>query len=159
MQVLAEPGDQVLAEPFDLQSRPPVRVKRNLRLAIDLEALDRASAAHERTVRGLAAALSSIDVEARLPDRRGPRFDLGWRRGRRLFIAEVKSLTGADEAQQIRLGFGQVLDYTTQLRLGEHRVQPVVVLERRPRSGRWLDLARETGVILDYGPKFPGVTS
>jgi hypothetical protein len=72
VRVVAESGDLVLAEPFDRQSwtLPPVRSTR--RLAVDLEALDRATVAHERTVRHLAAALASVGVTPHLPARRGP---------------------------------------------------------------------------------------
>jgi hypothetical protein len=76
-----------------------------------------------------------------------------------LYVAEVKSLTGADEAQQIRLGFGQVLDYTTQLAQRRIRAQPVVVLEKRPRSNRWDSLGEATGVVLDFAPTFAVVAT
>ena len=87
-------------------------IRRATRLAIDLEALDRATAPHERTARLLAAATNG--ARPRLAARRGPQFDLRWYRGRRLYVAEVKSLNGTDETQQIRLGFGQVFDYRAQ---------------------------------------------
>jgi len=49
-------------------------------------------------------------------------------------MAEVKSLTGTDEAQQIRLGFGQVLDYRAQM--ARQGTTATAVLERRPRRDR-----------------------
>src|SRR5690606_37957510 len=56
--VVAAPGDRVLAEAFAPRSPPPRREKKSSpRLTIDLAALDRATAAHERTVRALAKAL------------------------------------------------------------------------------------------------------
>jgi hypothetical protein len=41
-----------------------------------------------------------------------PQYDLAWLAGDTLYVAEVKSLTAANEERQLRLGLGQVLRYT-----------------------------------------------
>ena len=154
VEVLPEAGDFVFGEPFDRHQAPLPHKRVSRELARDLEALDRATAAHELTVRRLATVLAQEGVESHVAARRGPQFDLAWRRSRRLYIAEVKSLTGTDEPQQVRLGFGQVLDYRAQLAKRGVASKAVVVLERRPQFDRWHDLANATGVVIDWGPSF-----
>lgn len=122
----------------------------------DLAALDAGTAAHERTVQALTAHLAARGVTACAPGPGAPKFDLGWPAGPGLAIAEVKSLTGAAQDQQIRLGLGQLLDYSYQLR--DHEVVlAVLVLERRPDSDRWIGVAESVGVTLTWGPDFPDV--
>lgn len=126
-------------------------------LAVDLSHLDAGTAAHEATAQGLRAHLALHGMEARGPARGAPLFDLGWVSNGVTHIAEVKSLTGASEDQQIRLGFGQLLDYCHQLRSVGSELQPVLVLQHRPASERWLGLAESEGIVLTWGPEFPGV--
>ncbi|WP_413769001.1 hypothetical protein [Rhodococcus pyridinivorans] len=134
--------------------RPTVR--RAKALTIDLGALDAGTAAHENVVRLLGEYLEDKGIDPQRPARRGPAFDIGWQRGNIYFVGEVKSLGGASEDQQIRLGLGQVLDYAHQLS-DRHKVQPVLILERQPLGARWETLARSLKVLLTYGPDFPGV--
>ncbi|MFD5374822.1 hypothetical protein ACFWJE_10450 [Streptomyces griseoincarnatus] len=119
--------------------------------------LDKATAAHEATVGALLAHLSDRGIEGRTHAPGAPAFDAGWHRGADVFIAEVKSLTGAREEQQIRLGIGQVLDYAHQLRTAhpDRRLHPVLVLEKRPMDPRWSSLARSAGIRLTWAPDFP----
>jgi hypothetical protein len=55
-------------------------------------------------------------VEPRDPPLEGPAYDLAWVVSDILTVCEVKSLTTANQASQIRLGLGQVLDYAFTLR-------------------------------------------
>jgi hypothetical protein len=72
-------------------------------------------------------------------------------------IAEVKSLLGARQDQQIRLGLGQLLDYGYRIPKGLGRVQPVLVLERRPTSNHWAGLCASHEVCLTWAPDFLGL--
>lgn len=153
--VLPRVGEGILGGP--LTTRAPV-THGKVDLQVDLEALDRGTAAHEGTV---AAFADAIVRAGHLPERAGrlaPAFDLGWATDNSVFVAEVKSLGSATEAQQIRLGLGQVLDYAQQIRddgLTLHSVKPVVVLERRPvSSDHWMSVATSAGVFLTWGPQF-----
>ena len=134
------------------------------RLHVDLTHLDRATAAHEEVIERLKAHLVISGVTVRSPGPGMPLFDAGWTDPldeSRLFIAEVKSLTGAVEAQQIRLGLGQVLDYSHSIRCGSAgqglTVVPALVLQREPAEERWASLALSLGVVLTWPPNFPGV--
>lgn len=75
-----------------------------------------------------------------------------------LFTAEVKSLTGARQEQQARLGIGQILDYAYALRerppADVSVVRPVLVLEREPDDRRWLNVADSLGILLTWAPSF-----
>lgn len=128
-------------------------------LTVDLSSLDEGTAAHESTVEALIRHLASRGVEAHSYARNSPRFDAGWAIGKDIFIAEVKSLTGTSQDQQIRLGIGQVLDYVHQLRLtvSDRSIRPVLVLEKVPADGRWISLAQEVGIQLTWAPAFCGI--
>ncbi|MEV0927830.1 hypothetical protein AB0I99_22335 [Streptomyces spongiicola] len=142
----------------------PLRVRRTGRrtvgdLTLDLSRLDEGTAVHEATVGALIRHLSRQGIDACGHAPGGPEFDAGWLRGEDVFIAEVKSLTGAREDQQIRLGVGQVLDYAHQLRTAYPRTvtHPVLVLERRPSAARWTTLADSIGLRLTWAPDFGGL--
>jgi len=121
---------------------------------VDWDQVDAATAAHEQTIRSLIAHLSRDGIEVQGPWRGAPRFDVGWIRGRGVYVAEVKSLRGVREDQQIRLGLGQLLDYGYRI---SRRVTPVLVLERQPVDDRWGGLCTAHGVQLTWAPDFPGV--
>ncbi|SEC01749.1 hypothetical protein SAMN05216483_0887 [Streptomyces sp. 2131.1] len=103
--------------------------------------------------------LAQRDITVHTFARNSPQFDAGWVIEDEIFIAEVKSLTGTSQDQQIRLGIGQVLDYVHQLqRPGSgHSIRPVLVLEKRPMDGRWASLAQAVGIRLAWGPRFEGI--
>jgi hypothetical protein len=151
IQLRAEVGDQILGGP--ITHRKP-RQHASPSLSLDLSALDRASQAHERTCRALCDALRTAGHEGRCAFGDGPRFDIGWEVGNKLFIAEIKSLASAREEQQIRLGLGQILDYAHQLLQHGKTVHPVLALERKPQHERWSGLARHHNVQLVWGPHF-----
>lgn len=64
-------------------------------------------------------------------------------------IVEVKSLSGADEAQQLRLGLGQVLDYRARLR----PQRAVLAVEHEPSDPHhWTHISRDVGIELVWPP-------
>lgn len=152
--VLPELGEGVLGGPLSTRQIP---VHEPSELTLNLEALDRGTAAHEATVAALSKTLEQRGLLPQRPGRHAPAFDLGWTEGGVVYIAEVKSLTGTDQTQQIRLGLGQVLDYAQQIRqsrLAVSPVQPVLVLEHEPSHPRWIETASSAGVELIWGPTF-----
>lgn len=130
-------------------------------LELDLSGLDDGTAAHQATLALLTAAL----VPTAPQTLSAPKVDAAWRsrvNSAVLVIAEVKSLTGARQAQQIRLGIGQLLDYTVALRavppVGVETICPVLVLEREPDSPeRWQAVAAAAGIELSWAPAFAGL--
>ena len=136
-----------------------VGVHESTGLEMDLAGLDRGTQAHQDTLARLIAYLAPTVVHGIS----APRVDAAWIQtgtGSLLHIAEVKSLTGAHEEQQIRLGIGQLLDYAHQIRSFGPRwteVMPVLVLDREPRDARWLGLTAALGILLSWAPDFDGV--
>lgn len=131
-----------------------------LGLEVDLGALDAGSEAHQQTLRALVVSLAPTVAQAIAE----PRVDAAWlsTRAGALCVAEVKSLTGTVQSQQIRLGIGQILDYSVVLRAhppeGVESVVPVLVLEREPdEPERWGAVCAAVGIALTWSPQFEGL--
>jgi hypothetical protein len=77
-----------------------------------------------------------------------PRPDICWASARGLVVVEVKSITEHNEAHQVRLGLGQVLDYAARLEGDGHEVIPVVATSREVARSRWQATCRQGGVRL-----------
>jgi hypothetical protein len=111
--------------------------------------VERGLRGHADTQNQLAQALreAGLSPRSRLPHE--PNFDLAWQVGDTVFVAEVKSITGDNEEEQLRLGLGQVLRYRQRLRnMGYERVVAVLVPERSPRDSTWKSLCQEVQVVL-----------
>jgi len=63
-------------------------------------------------------------------------------------VVEVKSLTNANEAGQIRPGLGQILDYRHLLERAGETVRAVLAVEKEPTNPRWTDLCARHGAEL-----------
>lgn len=134
-------------------------------LSIDLSGLERGTAAHEDLLQLLMDYLAPVEVHG--PHSSGPQFDAAWwgqGEPSTLYVVEAKSLTGAREAQQIRLGIGQLLDYCHSIgRLNcdedPPRIVPVLVLEREPADPRWAGLTEWLGIVLTHGPHFSALNA
>ena len=88
-----------------------------------------------------------------------PDFDLGWSHRSGWYVVEVKSLTDQNEARQLRLGLGQVLDYHDALSRRHPTVRAVIAVERRPRDPRWVSLCERHDVLLVWPETFDAVLS
>ncbi|MFL5910446.1 MAG: hypothetical protein ACJ768_07785 [Gaiellaceae bacterium] len=77
-------------------------------------------------------------------------FDLAWREADVLWVAEVKSLTTANEERQLRLGLGQVLRYRQMLAGDAREVRAMLYVERRPRDDAWIGVCESVGVVLRW---------
>ena len=119
--------------------------------AVDPALVERGVQGHAKTQNAVAEYLQSILIEPVSPRGNEPNFDVAWRVGDRVFVAEVKSLTVANEEKQLRLGLGQVLRYAQQLGDG---VVPVLVAERAPKDPTWEQLCARVGVILVWPDLF-----
>jgi hypothetical protein len=123
----------------------------------DPDAIDRGLRGHARTQNKLASFLGAAGIEARRPKPAEPDFDLAWTHRGWWYVAEIKSLTGTNEAKQLRLGLGQVLDYQDQLMTRHSRVRAVLVVESRPADERWLQLCERHEVTLVWPETFETV--
>lgn len=121
--------------------------------AVDPSIVERGLWGHAVTQNQLADALEAAGLHPRSPAPIEPSFDVAWTNGSTIWVAEVKSLTNANEEKQLRLGLGQVLRYAHVLtRLHRGRVTPVLVVERKPVTDDWPDLCATHNVLLLWPP-------
>jgi hypothetical protein len=120
---------------------------------VDPDRVDRGIKGHKRTQNALARWVRRNGMKPLRPAGIA-NYDLAWWDGAALYVAEVKSLTNANETQQVRLGLGQVLDYEQLLAAAGDEVRPVLALELEPKSDRWLSLCARVGVVLTWPSAF-----
>ncbi|HMJ75485.1 MAG TPA: hypothetical protein VK507_05905 [Iamia sp.] len=142
-----------LGERFSPEDEGTFARRRDVVPAADLDALDRASQSHARTVNGLATYLESLGAAVFKSAPGKVRFDLLWTLSGSLYVAEVKSVTELNEEQQLRLGLGQLLRYRHSLAESGNVARGVLVAERQPRDAGWLRLCHSLEVTLTW----PGV--
>jgi len=130
------------------------RGRRRQPFAVDPDKVDRATGAHAQVQNALATWVTGRGLEPLSWAGGLAEFDLGWLDGRVLYVAEVKSLTGANETGQLRLGLGQVLHYQALLHATVADVRAVLAVEREPTDLRWRDLCAEHGVSLVWPGTF-----
>ncbi|PRX52610.1 hypothetical protein B0I32_1317 [Nonomuraea fuscirosea] len=107
--------------------------------------------AHRRLQNLLASELRARGIEPLSPGPADPDFDLAWHPDANcLTVCEIKSLTRANEINQLRLGLGQVLDYVDQLGHRAERVLGVLWIEREPSDDRWIALCQRAGIRLAW---------
>lgn len=117
----------------------------------DPDLVGRNLSTHRRLQNDLAQEAENRGLTALSPSPSDPDFDVAWRDGEgRLTVSEVKSLTRANEARQLRAGLGQVLDYQDQLSDRATEVAAVLWVEREPSELRWVELCRRVGVTLAW---------
>ena len=125
-------------------------------VSVDPGKLERALRSHARTQNALAEYLQSTGHIPRSPIQNEPSYDLAWKSGDTVFVAEVKSLPPLQEESQLRIGLGQVLRYRhsiQQLRPND-RVVAVLVPEHEPSDDSWSRLCEELKVILVWPDAF-----
>ena len=121
--------------------------------SVDPALVERGVKGHARTQNLLAAYVDSCGAEPRSPAPDDPNFDLAWKWNGVLYVAEVKSLTAANEEKQLRLGLGQVIRY--QHILGSEReVRAVLAVERAPSDDSWQSLCTSHSVQLVWPDSF-----
>lgn len=122
---------------------------------VDPDVIDRGTTAHKDLQDALATALRKHGIEPLSPLPGDPKFDVAWRQDRVAFVAEVKSLTDANEERQLRLGLGQVLSYVHLLDWADvDDVRGVLAVERKPIAEYWTTLCPEHDVLLTWPASF-----
>lgn len=117
--------------------------------AVDPALVERGFRGHARTQNALAHHLMLLGLTPLSPSASEPNFDLAWYAGGITYVAEIKSVTHANEEKQLRLALGQVLRYAAQLD-AKGPVKPVIVLEREPRDKTWEALCERYDVSLAW---------
>jgi hypothetical protein len=119
--------------------------------------VERGLQGHADTQNALADILAAAGIAPRSPRADEPNFDLAWERDGVAYVAEVKSITRANEERQLRLGLGQVLRYRGLLRERLEEVRAVLVAEHEPSDPSWRKLCEEVDVSLVVPPHFEGL--
>lgn len=115
---------------------------------IDPSVVERGIQSHAATQNRLATFVQTLGCAPRSPRADEPTFDLAWEQEETIYVAEVKSITDANEERQLRLGLGQVLRYRHLLQRYNRPVVGVLVLERQPRDPDWEKLCKSVNVHL-----------
>ena len=120
----------------------------------DPDLSDRGLAAHSRTQNELAAAIEVAGFDPRSPKPEEPQFDIAWETPDAVWVAEVKSLTAANEMRQMHTAIGQVIDYAH--RLDDVRpIRMMIAVERQPGSGHWVAECVKHAIVLTWPDEFP----
>ncbi len=115
--------------------------------SVDPTLVERALRSHATTQNALASYLIARGLQPRSPAPNEPNFDLAWMQNREIWVAEIKSITDANEEKQLRLGLGQLLRYR-QLLSSKGAVRAVLVVERQPLDASWESLCEELKILL-----------
>lgn len=117
-------------------------------VAAEYNALERAVRSHAAIQNAVAAATTAAGMDVWSPTGHGPAFDVAFTvSNNHVLLVEVKSSTIENLELQLRIGLGQILRYSHQLRSESLRVTPMIAIELRPDE-TWTGLLRELGVEL-----------
>ncbi|RAO07821.1 hypothetical protein [Micromonospora noduli] len=126
--------------------------------SFDADAYRAGVSEHDRLCRALIDHLAAegVRVGAGL---NGVPVDLAWRDADgRQFIAEVKSVVGVNEVEQLRLGLGQVLEYRHRLAARGIVATPVLIVSRCTDRA-WPAICGDNRLILPQGEGTPNWTA
>ncbi len=122
----------------------------------NVHALEAAYREHNRLQNRLASWLKEqgITPESQRAMDRYP-VDIQWRHREKVYIGEVKSLSGSNEMQQMRRALGQVLHYRhlAERQLKGTEVQAVIVVPRSPGPD-WVETCKKAGVTVVWPETF-----
>jgi hypothetical protein len=138
---------QMLSRPYEAAPERPRAIAREP-FSVDPDELDRATLTHQRTQNRLAEVAAAAGATVLSPGPDDPDFDCAWDLNGATTVAEVKSLTPRNEARQLRLALGQVLDYQERLRQAGRHVRAIVVVDQQPSSSHWQVLFARHDVTL-----------
>jgi hypothetical protein len=123
--------------------------------SIDPAIVERGLRSHAATQNALADFLKDKQLLPLSPGPNEPSYDIAWKlNDNETWIAEIKSVTNANEEKQLRLGLGQVLRYCHILK-NKVNVHGVLVIERAHSDQTWIDLCEAHNILLVWPEIFP----
>src|SRR5581483_8097476 len=126
---------------------------------VDPDTVDRGLRSHAATQNALSESVRANDLVPLSPGPADPDFDLAWRDGQALVVAEIKSITAGNEIRQLRLGLGQLLDYLDVAKRATSDTRGVLAVEAEPADKRWIKLCEDHGVTLVWPSIFESLFS
>ena len=133
--------------------RSITRSKSPRQLVMDLDQLERKTAAHHQLVDAVAEAIEEAGRHPLSPLTSECAFDVAWEKSSVLNVVEVKTID-RHEVQQMRLGLGQVLEYRQTMRSQGRKVKAHLVLSHEPTSMRMIAACEAVGVNLAWPEKY-----
>jgi hypothetical protein len=127
--------EDVEVAPADVRADDPDTSQRGLR-------------AHNYTQNLLAQHVKETGLTPRSPKVGEPDFDLAWKDGETVWVAEVKSTTERTEERQMRLAIGQVIRYRQQLSEDGREVRTMIAVENAPFDESFIELCGKEGIAL-----------
>jgi hypothetical protein len=115
---------------------------------IDPTLVERGLRGHAITQNRLRGFILARGLRPKKPKPGEPEYDLAWVVDGTIYVAEVKSITNANQEKQLRLGLGQVLRYRHLLAQNGATVRAVLVAEKEPADPTWIELCSTHDVIL-----------
>jgi len=121
---------------------------------VDPDLVDRALGAHRDTLLRMSRWIVKQGFGPRLPASGEPLYDIAWTSDSVTNVAEIKSVTSANEEKQLRLGLGQVLRYRSILAARPEfaDVRAWLVPERAPSDPSWKMACEEVDVEMFTPP-------
>jgi hypothetical protein len=116
---------------------------------VDPAVVERGVRSHAMLQNLLARHVESAGHRPKTPSPDDPLWDVLWTASDgTVWVAEVKSLTSANEERQLRLGLGQLLRYRHRLAARGDLARAVLMVEHEPSDPAWDALCSELDVIL-----------
>jgi hypothetical protein len=115
--------------------------------SIDPAIVERGLRSHAATQNSLSDFLKNSQLIPLSPGPNEPNYDIAWKHNNKIWIAEIKSITSANEEKQLRLGLGQVLRYC-QILKAKGNTHGVLVIERAPSDQTWIELCEAHNILL-----------
>ena len=141
-------GDRDFGVPYEPADEAASQAERDP-FPVDPAVVERGIRSHAVLQNRLAAFVSAKGLSPKRPTATEPAWDLLWRDADdEIWVAEVKSLTAANEERQLRLGLGQLLRYRHRLAAREGRAHAVLMVEYEPSDPSWRELCAELDVVL-----------
>jgi hypothetical protein len=121
--------------------------------SIDPAIVERGLRSHAATQNALSDFLKNSQLIPLSPGPNEPNYDIAWKHNDEIWIAEIKSVTSANEEKQLRLGLGQILRYCQILKT-KGNTHGILVIERAPSDPTWIDLCEAHNALLVWPEVF-----
>jgi hypothetical protein len=144
--------DDLGREYVEANEHPEISRGTHEHTGVDPDLGGRGLRAHNVTQNLLARAVRTAGHDPRRPKPEEPQYDLAWEVGGTTWVAEVKSVTPANEEKQLRMALGQVLRYCQLMEEEGRTVRPMIATEVKPSDGSWLELCAREGIALAWPP-------
>lgn len=126
-----------VGSPYRAATRPRARAESRVLVEIDMDDLDARTDEHMELQDRVSVVLEDLGLEPLSWKAPEPFYDLAFELGPIIVVVEVKTLGPGANAQQMRLGLGQLLEYKHRLEKQHQREVRGVLVASRPIPDPW----------------------